>query len=116
MFLLFHFGFSCRTNTNDGNTTTQLGETFLKFFLVVIAGALIDLGADFLDAAFDVALLAFATNDGCILFVGDDFLSAAKVLKGSGLKFAARLFRDHGATGERSNILQHGLAAVTTAG
>src|SRR5687768_10879809 len=115
MFLLFHFGFSCRTDTNDGNATTQLGETFLKFFLVIITGALIDLRADLLDAAFDIALLAFAANDGCILFVGNDFLSAAKVLKGSGLKFAAGLFGDHGPASECSNILQHGLAAVTKA-
>src|SRR6185503_7586639 len=78
-------------------------------------GALIDLRADFLDAAFDVALLTFATNNSCILFVRDDLLSAAKILKCSGLKFAAGFLRDDCAAGEYGNILQHGFTTVTKA-
>src|SRR4030095_15027735 len=72
-------------------------------------------GADFLDATIDFALLAFATDDGGVLFVRDNLLGATKVLQGSGLELAAGLLDDHGARGESSDILQHGLAAITKA-
>ena len=93
----------------------SLARRSLQFLFVVIAGALLDLGADFLDAAFDITLLAFAADDGGVLFVRDNLLGAAEVLKRGGLELAAGLFRDHRTTGEDGNILQHGLAAVTKA-
>ena len=100
MLLLFHFSFGRGAYADDGNTTAELGETFLKFFLVVIAGALVDLDADFLDAGFDIILLALAADDGCVLFVRDNLLSAAEVLNGCGFELAAGLFRDNLSTGE----------------
>ena len=104
--LFLHFSFGRGAHTDDGNTTAELGETFLKFFLVVIAGALVDLGADLLDAAFDFALLALAADDGGVLLVSDNLLGAAEVLEGGGFEFAAGLFRDDLSTGEGGDILR----------
>ncbi len=93
----------------------SLGQAFLQFFAVVIAGGLVDLDADLLDAALDFLLVAFAADDGGVVFVGGDFLSTAKVSNGGGLELAAGFFRnDHGA-GQDGDILQHGLAAIAKA-
>ena len=113
MLLLFHFSFGRRAHADDCNAAAQFGEALLQFLLVVIAGALVDLSADFLDAAFNTALGALAADDGCVLFIGDYFLGAAKVLNGRGLKLAAGLFGNHSAAGQDSDILQHGFSAIT---
>ena len=57
VFLFLQFGLGGGANTDDGNTTGELGKTFLQFFAVVIAGGLVDLDADLFDAAFDVSML-----------------------------------------------------------
>ena len=60
--LFFQLGLGGCAHTDDGYAAGQLGQALLQFFLVVIAGALIDLDADLLDAAFDLGRLAFTAD------------------------------------------------------
>ncbi|MPM47325.1 hypothetical protein SDC9_94034 [bioreactor metagenome] len=113
MFLLFEFGLGCSADTDDGNTTGELGQTFLEFLTVIITGGLVDLNADLLDAGFDLSVVAFATDDGGVVFIGSDLLSMAEVSQHNRFQFAAGLFRDNLGAGEDGNILQHSLAAIT---
>jgi hypothetical protein len=48
-FLDFHFGRTA--DLDDGHAASQLGQTFLQLFAVVVAGGDFDLRLDLLDAA-----------------------------------------------------------------
>ncbi len=115
MFLFFQLGFGRSANPNDGNATGQFGQTFLEFFAIVIAGGLVDLDPDLIDAAVNSSFVAFAADDGGIVFVSGNFFSAAEVGYGGGFQFAAGLFRDHGGAGQGCNIAQHCFAAIAKA-
>ncbi len=91
--LLFEFGLGGCANTDDGNAAGELGQTLLQFFLVVIAGALVDLNTDLLDAALDLGGITLATNDGGVVLVGDDFLSLAEVVAGWWFRACGRSLR-----------------------
>ena len=78
MFLFLQFGLGGSANTDDGDAAGEFGQAFLEFFLVVIAGGLVDLDADLLDAAFDLGGIALAADDGGVVFVGNDFLGIAR--------------------------------------
>ena len=79
MLLFFQFNFRGCTDTNDGNATGQLGQTFLQFFAVVIGGAAVDLDLDLLDTAVDLILVALTVNDGGLIFGGDNLRGATQV-------------------------------------
>ena len=55
MFLFFQLGLSCGTNTDDSHTASQFSQAFLQLFAVIIAGGVIDLSADLLDATLNRA-------------------------------------------------------------
>ena len=59
---------------------------------------------------------AGAVDDGG-LFLGDDdnALGGTEVVQGGLLEGHADFFGDHGATGQNSDVLQHGLATITEA-
>ena len=114
--LFLQLGLGGCANADDGNAAGELGQAFLQFLAVVIAGALVDLDADLLDAAFDLGGIALAADDGGVVLGGDDLLGAAEVGDGGGFQLAAGLFGDHLGAGQDGDILQHGLAAVAKAG
>ena len=78
-FLFLHFGFGCGADFNDGHATDQLRQPLLQLLAVVVAGGLVDLAANFLHAAFDLAVLAFAFDDGGVVLVDGDLLGLAEV-------------------------------------
>src|SRR4051794_18966539 len=53
--LFLHFGFGGCADFDHGNAADELRQAFLELLAVVVAGGLVDLAADFLYAAFDVA-------------------------------------------------------------
>jgi hypothetical protein len=53
--LLFHFAFGRRTDVDLGHTAGQLGQALFQLFTVVIAGRVLDLAADLVDASLDVS-------------------------------------------------------------
>ena len=77
--LFLQLGFGCRADTDNRNAARKLGQTLLKFFLVVIAGALVDFDADLLDAALNLRGIALPTDDRGVVFGDDDLLGAAQV-------------------------------------
>ena len=114
--LLFQLGLGGCANADDGNAAGELGKALLQLLAVVIAGALVDLDADLLNAAFDLGGIAFAADNGGVVFGGDDLLGVAQVCQDGCLELATGLFGDHGGAGEGGNILHHSLAAVAETG
>ena len=76
--LLLHLGLGGSTDLDHGNAADQLGETLLELLAVVVGGGLVDLSADLLDAALDVAILAAAIDDGGVVLVDGDALGACR--------------------------------------
>ena len=58
----------------------QFGFALLKFFAVIIAGGLVDLDADLLNAAHDGFFVTLAADDRGVVFGGDDLVRLAEVL------------------------------------
>src|SRR5689334_2232949 len=113
--LLFQLGFGRSANLDDRNAANQLGKALLELFLVVVGGGVLDLLADLLDAALDLAGLAAAFDDRGVVLVDDDFLCAAEVLDLDVFKLDAEIFGDGLAAGEGGNVFEHGLAAIAEA-
>src|SRR5438270_403443 len=72
----------------------ELRQTFLELLAIVVAGGLLDLGANFLYAAFDLFGLTLAFDDGGVVFVDGDALCLAEVLDLHVLEFDAEIFSD----------------------
>jgi hypothetical protein len=79
--LLLHLDLGGRADLDDGDAAGELGEALLELLAVVVGGGLLDLGADLLDAALDVGLLAGAVDDRGVVLVDRDLLGAAEVLR-----------------------------------
>ncbi len=114
--LLLHFGFGRGADFDDGNAADQLRQPLLQLLAVVVAGGLVDLAADFLHPAFDLAVLALAFDDGGVVLVDGDLLGLAEVGDLHVLQLDAQIFGDGLAAGEGGDVLQHGLAAIAEAG
>ena len=115
MLLFLQLGLGGCANADDGDAARELGQALLEFFFVVIAGALVNLDADLVNAALDAGCIAFAANDGGVVLVHDDLFAVAQVGHGGGFQLAAGLFRNDLPTGEDGDVLQHRLAAITKA-
>ncbi len=97
------------------NAASQLRQTFLQLFLVVVARGFFDLGFDLADAAGDIGFLASTVNDCCILYFNAATLGAAQHIQRHIIKLDAEVFGDHLAAGEGGNVFQHRLAAIAKA-
>ena len=53
--LFLHLGFGRRADLDDGHAADQLGQALLQLLAVVVRRGLLDLDADLLDAALDLA-------------------------------------------------------------
>src|SRR5690606_3353273 len=95
--LLLHLGLGGGANVDHGDAAHELGEALLQLLTVVVGGRLLDLGADLLDPALDLLLLARAVDDGSGVLVDDHPLGAAEVLEGDVLELDAEVLGDHGA-------------------
>src|SRR5581483_9563514 len=110
-----HLDFGRGTDLDDGHAACQLRYALLQLLAIVVAGRLVDLHADLLDAALDLLFLASAVDDGGVFLLGLDLLGAAQILERRVLELETELFRDHGAAGEDRHVFEHRLAAVTEA-
>src|ERR1700733_11983391 len=113
--LLFHLGLGGSANLDHRNAAGQLGQTLLQLLTVVIAGGLVDLGAQLLDAAFDRFLIAGAIDDGGVVLVNRDALGAAQVFQAYTFQLDAGLFHQSLATGQDTDVFQHRFAAIAEA-
>ena len=112
MLLFLQLGLGGRADADDGYTTRQFCQAFLQLFAVVIAGGLIDLGPDLVDARLNRFLFALAADNRGVVFISDDFLGLAQVGNGGGLEFLAHFIRNHHRAGQGGDVLQHCFAPV----
>ena len=102
--LLLHLGLGCRADLDDGNAADQLGEPLLQLLAVVVGGGLVDLRADLLHPALDLAVLAAAVDDGGVVLVDGDALGGAEVLDLDALELDAEVLGDRLAAGEDGDV------------
>ena len=100
------------TATPPANFAKQL----LQFLAIVVRGSVLDLRADLPDAPFDLAGFSAALDDRGVVLVDGDLLGATEVLELDVLKLDAEVFGDGLAAGQRSDVLEHGLATIAKAG
>ena len=115
VFLLFHFNFGRTTDTDHGNTASQLGQTLLQFLTVVIRGGVFDLLLDLANAGFDVGFLASTVNDGGLVLGNADFLGGAEHVEGDILELDAEVFGNQLTIGQDRHVFHHRLATITEA-
>ena len=82
VFLLFHFHFGGCADLDYRNTASQLGQTFLQFFLVVVGSGFFNLLADLGNAGFDISLGTGTIDDGGVVLVDLYALGLTQVLQG----------------------------------
>jgi len=100
---------------DDRNAANQLREALLQLLAIVVRRGLFDLSADLLHARFDLRLLAAAVDDGGVVLVDRDALSASEILQGERLELEAEVLGDRLAAREDGDVLQHFLAAIAKA-
>ena len=114
--LFLHLAFGGGADVDLGHAAGQLGEALFELLAVVVAGGVVDLAADLVDAALDVLALAGAFDDRGVVLVDDDLLGAAELVERDAFELDAEVFEDGLAAGEDGDVFEHGLAAVAEAG
>ena len=115
-FLFFHFRFAAGTDVDLCHAAGQFGQPLLQFFTVIIAGGGVDLGANLVDAAFDVRLAADAFDDDGVVVVDGDFLGLTQLCQLDLVQFDTQILKDRLSTGQHGDVFEHGLAAVAVTG
>src|SRR2546428_545292 len=113
--LLLHRRLGGRADLHHGHAAGQLRQPLLQFLAVVVAGRLLDLGADLLDAPLDRAGLARALDDRGVVLVEDHLLGLPEVLELDVLELDSEILGDRLAAGQGRDVLEHGLPAVAEA-
>src|SRR6185437_3453412 len=113
--LLLHLGLGSRTDLDDGHAADQLRQPLLQLLAVVVRGGLLDLRANLLHAALDLAIRSAAIDDRRVVLVDGDALRRAQVLDLHALELDAEILSDGFTASQNSDVLEHGLAAVAEA-
>ena len=113
---LFHLDFGCSTDLDDRHTAGQLGNAFLHFFFVVIRGGFVDLYTNLVHPCFDLAGRTCTIDHRGVFLANLDTLRGAKILQRRAFEAHTDLLRDHFATGQNCDVLQHGFTTVTESG
>ena len=92
--LLLHLDLGRRADADHRDDADQLRQPLLQLLTVVVRRRLLDLGADLLDAALDVGLLAGAVDDLRVVLVDDDALARPRLLSVTFSELDAELFGD----------------------
>ena len=110
---MLHVSFRLGTHGDDSNTTGEFRESFLEFFLVILAVGLLDMTTNLVDTRIHVGSLAATFNDGRRTFVHCDLFRLAELIKGDVFQLDPKIFADERSTGERGDITEHGLPSIT---
>ena len=113
--LLLQLGLGCGPHLDHCHAADQLGQTLLQLFLVVVRGGVLDLRAELLDAALDLAGFARALDDRGVVLVDDHFLGAAELFDLHVFELDAKIFGDGFAAGQNGDVFEHFLAAIAKA-
>ena len=114
--LFLHFRLGCGTNVDHGNTASQLGQTLLELFAVIIGSGLVDLAADLLNTTLDVGCRAGTFDNRGVVLVNGHALGTAEIAQVEVFQLDTEVLGDAASTSENGNVLQHGLASVTESG
>src|SRR5262249_6362665 len=113
--LLLHLDLSRSADADHRDAADELREPLLQLLAIVVARGLLDLAADRLHARIDRVLLAPALDDRRVVLVDHDALRATEIAQREVLELVAEILGDRVAAGERRDVLQHRLAAITEA-
>src|SRR5207237_8613900 len=86
-----------------------------EFLPIGIARRLFDLTANLTDSTLNVALLAFAFDNGGVFLVDGNALGFAKLIELHVLELDPEIFRDAATAGQHCDIFQHRLATIAEA-
>ena len=81
-FLFLHLDFGRGADLDQRNAAGQLGHALLQLFAVVVAGRVLDLLADLLDAPGDVVFVAAAADNRGVLLADVSTLGLTKIFQG----------------------------------
>ena len=115
VFLLLDLDFRGTADADDSHTACKLGQTLLELFPVIVRRGLFDLPPNLLAPAINRRLLAGTIDDGGFFFGDRDVLGRTKHVEGDIFQLDADIFGDDLASGQRGDVFEHGLAAVTEA-
>ena len=113
--LLLHLGLGGGADLDDRDTAGELRQALLELLAIEVGVGVLDLGADLVDPALDLLLLAGAVDDRRRVLGDDDAAGAAELRDLRVLELQAHLLGDHLAAGEDRDVLEHPLAAVAEA-
>ena len=113
---LLHRRLGRAADVEDRHAAGQLREPLLELLAVVVAGGGLDLLLDLLHAAVDVGLLAAALDDRRVVLADGDLAGGAQLVELEAVELHAEVLGDEGRAGERGDVAEHRLAAVTEAG
>src|SRR5690606_7273355 len=105
-----------RARLDDGHAARELGKALLELLAVVVRVRVLDLGADLVDPALDLRLVAATLDDRRLVLRHDDLAGRAEDLEADRVELEADRLGDDRATREDRDVLQDRLAAVTEAG
>ena len=115
--LFLHGDFGGGADVDLGHAAGQLGQAFLEFLAVVIAGGVVDLG---LEGCSMRPLMAFSSPAPSMIVVLSlsmrIFLARPSWLEFDVLQLDAEFLEDGGAAGDDGDVFEHGLAAIAKAG
>ena len=77
--LLLHFALGRGADVDLGHAAGQLGQPLFELLAIVVAGRVLDLAADLVDAGLDLGALAGAFDDRRVVLVDDDLLGPAEI-------------------------------------
>ncbi len=93
-FLFLQFRFGGGADVDLGHAAGQLGQAFLQFLAVVVAGGAFDFAADLFDAALDGLGVAGPFDDRRVVVVDANELGLAELVDLDLVQFDAQVFHD----------------------
>ena len=113
LFLHRHFGRGA--DVDLGDAAGELGQALLELLAVVVAGGVVDLVLELIDAALDGLFFAGPFDDRGVVLVDANLLGAAELSQLDVFELDAQLFEDRLAAGDDGDVFEHRLAAIAKA-
>ena len=113
VFLFLHLYFRSCANIENCNATSELRQSLLQLLLVIVRSGGFHLCLDLSDACFDGILFTSAIDNGSVVFVNGHFFSTAEIRQRDIFQFQTGFFRNHLATSQNCDVLQHRFTTIT---
>src|SRR5262249_29861929 len=111
--LLLQLGLGSRTYLDHRHASNELRKSLLELLAIVVGCGVLDLRSDLLYATFNFSRLAGSFDDGRVVLINHDFLGTAEIGQLNALELNSEIFGDGLAASQDSDILKHGLSAIT---